>query len=153
MGFVETTYLVLGMLLGVVGIAVVRWMILRPARRTLTTDLIDQLNSFSAQIRRLTDRMGELTRSLEGRRKNVLTGDDVEMGETLAEMNRLLHEVNEFFAREEMEESERRASDFTGPDEEEKFDRMERITDEEISRTDWDKLIDRLRGEHDNSSR
>ena len=88
--------------------------------------------------------MGELTRTVEARRQNVLTGDDVEIAETMSEMNRLLHEINDFFARGDPEDQ---PTDFTGPHEQEKFQQMEKITDDEISRTDWDKLIDRLRGD------
>ena len=147
MGFVESTYLILGMLLGVVGIAVVRWIILQPTRKALTNDLIEQVNGFNSQIRKLSERMSELTHSLEARRKNVLTGDDVEIADTMSEMNRLLHDINDFFDREEAEELKAHTSDFTGPDELEKFESMERITDDDLARADWDKLIDQLRDE------
>jgi len=148
MGFVEAAYLILGMFLGIAGIAVVRWVLLRPVRKAMGGDLIEQLNTFSVQIRRLNERMRELTRSMESGRRNVLTGDDVEIGETMSEMNRLLHEINDFFIRDETEAAAH-ASDFAGPEEEEKFEHMEQISDDEIARTDWDKLIDRLREEND----
>ena len=147
MGFVEAAYLILGIFLGVVGIAVVRWVLLRPARKGISADLIEELNSFNAQIHRLTERMGELTRSIEARGRSVLTGDDVEIAETMSEMNRLLHEINDFFAREEPEGPRPLPSDFSGPDEEEKFECMEEISEDDLARTDWDKLIDRLRDE------
>lgn len=146
MGFVEATYLVLGMVLGVVGIAVVRWLLLRPLQPALISSMIEEFNRLNGQLRRLTDRMTDLARSLEGR-PNTLTGDHVEMSETLSEMNRLLREINEFFARADVEGSEAWTSDFVSDAEEERFRRMERLSDEEIAKTDWDELLDRLREE------
>ena len=149
MGFLEASYLILGIILGVVGIALVRWLLLRPTQRTLTASLVEELNRFNAQIRGLTDRMVTLTQSLEKPSRGPLTGHDLEIAETLGEMKRLFKEINEFFAREESEEAGLHVSDFLSPDELEKFRKMERISDEEIARTNWDELLERLREEED----
>ena len=147
MRFLEASYLILGIILGVVGIALVRWLLLRPTQRTLSVSLVEGLNRFNAQIRGLTDRMAALTRSLERPSRGPLSGHHLEIAETLSEMRRLLKEINEFFAREEPEEAGLHVSHFLSPDELEKFRKMERISDEEIARTDWEDLLDRLREE------
>ena len=147
MGFVEATYLILGIILGVIGIALLRWLLLRPTKHTLTSSLVEELNCFNAQIRRLAERMTELTESIRPLPKGRLTTHDLEIAETLSEMRRVLKEINQFFAREESEGTHLHVSDFLGPDELDKFQTMEEISEEEIAGTDWDDLLDRLRDE------
>jgi hypothetical protein len=145
MGFTEGLFLVIGVFLGVAGIAVVRWLVLKRMQRELAISLIEELNGFNAQIRRLNDRLVQLTRSIESRAAEGVTPNQIELGETLSEMNRLLKQINEFFAREEA--SALAGSDFLTPDEADKFRAMKEISQEEISRVNWDDLLDRLREE------
>jgi hypothetical protein len=148
LGFLEASYLVLGIFLGVAGIALVRWLLLRPSRRGLTASLIEELNCFNGQIRKLTDRMGEITRFMGNPSRAALANQDLEIGETLHEMTRLLKEINAFFAGEEGKARELMGTDFTTPDEQNKFHGMGRISDDEIDHANWDDLMDRLR-DHD----
>ena len=45
MGFTEGFFLVLGVFVGVAGIALVRWLVLRRIRRQLAAGLIEELNA------------------------------------------------------------------------------------------------------------
>ncbi len=142
MGFTEGFFLVLGVFIGVVGIALVRWLVLR-RRRRLAEDLIEEMNAFNGQIHRLNERLGELSKSIESRAQAGTTPNPMELAETLGEMNRILREIREFFARQEAAELE--GSDFLTPAEAERFRRMREITSDELSRADWDDLLDKLR--------
>ena len=142
MDFDDGLFLVLGVFIGVVGIALVRWLVLR-RRRELAAGLIEEMNAFNGQIRRLNERLGELTKSIESRAQAGATPNQVELAETLSEMNRILREIHEFFARQEAAEIE--GSDFLTPAEAERFRRMREITSDELSRANWDELMDKLR--------
>jgi hypothetical protein len=143
MTFNEGFYLVLGIFVGVAGIALVRWMVLRRIRQQLAAGLIEELNSFNGQIRRMNDRLGELAQSIESRAQKGETPRQAELAETLSEMNRLLREIHGFFAREEAAELE--GSDFLTPEEADRFRRMKEISSEELTKANWDELLDKLR--------
>lgn len=143
MGFTEGFFLVLGVFVGVAGIALVRWLVLRRIRRQLAAGLIEELNAFNGQIRRLNERLGELTRSIETRSHSGVTPNQVELGATLEEMNRLLREIHDVFAREEAEALE--GSDFLTPEEAERFHRMREISSDELKRANWDDIMEKLR--------
>ena len=143
MGFTEGFFLILGIFVGVAGIALVRWLVLRRIRRELAAGLIEEMNSFNGQIRRLNERLGELTRSMESRAQAGATPNQAELGATLEEMNRLLREINEFFQREDAAALE--GSDFLTPEEAERFHRMRQISADELKRANWDDILDKLR--------
>ncbi len=145
MGFTEGFFLVLGVFVGVAGIALVRWLVLRRIRRQLAAGLIEEMNAFNGQIRRLNERLAELTRSIETRAQAGATPNQVELGATLQEMNRLLREIHEFFVREEAAALE--GSDFLTSEEAERFYRMREISSEELKRTNWDDILEKLREE------
>ncbi len=144
MDYAEAFFLVLGVFIGVVGIALVRWLVLR-RRRKLAEDLIEEINAFNAQVRRLNERLGEVAKSIESRAQAGATPNQVELAETLGEMNRILRDIREFFARQEAAALD--GSDFLTPAEAERFRRMRRISSEDLSKADWDALLDKLREE------
>ena len=145
MGYTEGFFLVLGVFVGVVGIALVRYLVLRRIRRQLATGLIEEMNALNGQIRRLNERLGQLTRSIESRAQTGTAANPVELAETLTEMNRLLHEIHDIFAREEAAALE--GSDFLTPEEAERFRRMRDISSDDLRRANWDEILDRLREE------
>jgi hypothetical protein len=128
---------------GVAGIALVRWLVLRRIRRQLAAGLIEELNAFNGQIRRLNERLAEIARSIESRAQAGTTPNQVDLGATLSEMNRLLHEIREFFAREESAALE--GSDFLTPEEAQRFEHMREISSEELKRANWDDILEKLR--------
>jgi hypothetical protein len=149
MGFYEVLLIALGIALGILGLTVVRWLLLSPPGRRETDNLVDELNRFSQQMRQFAGRLSDLSRVMEGRGGN-LRARNIELMENLTEMNRLLRQLNQFFSESRVEESaedEFQASDFTSEDEEEKFDRLGEIRDEDIRNVNWDELLDRLRRE------
>jgi hypothetical protein len=143
MTFANGVFLVVGIFVGVAGIAGVRWLVLRRIQRHLAAGLIEELNSFNGQIRRMNERLGELAKSIESRTQKGETPRQAELGETLSEMNRLLREIHEFFSREEAAALE--GSDFLTPEEADRFRRMKEISSEELSKANWDDLLDKLR--------
>ncbi len=145
MGYTEGFFLVLGVFVGVAGIALVRWLVLRRIRRQLATGLIEEMNAFNGQIRRLNERLGQLTRSIESRAQAGAAANPVELAETLTEMNRLLREIHDVFAREEAAALE--GSDFLSPEEAERFRRMREISSDDLRRANWDEILERLRPE------
>jgi hypothetical protein len=145
MGFSEGFFLVLGVFVGVAGIALVRWLVVRRIRRELAASLIEEMNAFNAQIRRLNERLGEVAQSIESRGQSGTTPRQAELGETLNEMNGLLREIHDFFAREDADALE--GSDFLTPEEAERFRRMKQISSDELSKANWDDVLDKLREE------
>ena len=149
MGLSETLYLVGGVVVGMVGLALIRWFLLRPVRRNPAERLIEELNCFSAQIGQLSARMTDLSRSIENRNERALHARHVQIVENLAAMNRLIRELNQFFADAETRSREESGapSDFTGAGEESRFQKLGSISADEIARTNWDELLERLRQE------
>ena len=147
MGFTEVLLIALGIALGILGMVAVRRLLLAPLGRREANNLVEELNLFSQQMRQFSGRLSDLTRSMEGRAGNP-RARNVELMENLTEMNRLLRQLNLFFEhRIEGPSDETWATDFVSEDEEEKFDQLGEIREEDIKRTNWDELLDRLRRE------
>jgi hypothetical protein len=149
MGLSETLYLISGVVVGMAGLALIRWFLLRPVRRNPAERLIEELNCFSAQIGQLSARMADLSRNIENRNEHALHARHVEIVENLAAMNRLIRELNQFFADAEARTREESdvPSDFTDRSEESRFQKLGSISADEIARTNWDELLERLRRE------
>ena len=140
----------------------IRWFLLKPTRVKLPRSVFDELNRFASQFQKAADSMAELAKNFDEASKRNWKKNSHLILKNLQRMNRLLQQLNLFFAEEgemidrekkrrlleEQHKKEKDASsigDFDSREELEKFEKMGKISEDEIKNTDWDELLKRLR--------
>jgi len=155
-------WVICGVAVAVILASFLRWFLLKPTRVKLPTSVFDELNRFASEFQKAADSMAELAKNFDEASKRNWKKNSHLILKNLQRMNRLLQQLNLFFAEEgevidrqkrrrlfeeqhKKEKDVRAVGDFDSREELEKFEKMGKISEDEIKNTDWDELLKRLR--------
>jgi hypothetical protein len=147
----------------------IRWFLLKPTRVKLPTPVFDELNRFASEFQKAADSMAELAKNFdEASRRNWKKNNRLIL-KNLQRMNRLLQQLNRFFADESeviaRQKKQKLAGEHRKKEKEgglsgalhtikelEKFQKMGKISEDEMKNTDWDELLKKLREMQNNGN-
>jgi len=162
-------WIICAIALSIIIASFIRWFLLKPARVKLPTPVFFELNRFAAEFQKAADNMAELAKNFDEADKRNWKKNNAMILKNLQRMNRLLQQLNRFFEeradiidrekkrmlleelfRKHKEKEAVAKGDFASEEELEKFEKMGKISEDELKNIDWDELLKKLRESKNN---